>query len=100
MTVTIVVGNPKPQSRTFHAAELVAERLTGEPPDERIDLVELGAGLRDRSDPRAAAAKTTVVGSDLVVVATRPTRAPIPACSNCSSTGSARGSWPASPRCL
>ena len=70
MTVTIVVGNPKPQSRTFHAAELVAERLTGKTPDERIDLAELGAALLDWSDPQVAAAKATVVASDLVVVAT------------------------------
>lgn len=32
MTVAIVVGNPKPKSRTFHAAEVVAEKLTGRAP--------------------------------------------------------------------
>jgi FMN reductase len=69
VTVTIVVGNPKPNSRTLRAAELVAERLTGKAPDERIDLALLGPGLLDRSDPGVAAAKTTVLESDLVVVA-------------------------------
>lgn len=70
MTVSIVVGNPKPNSRTFRAAELVAERLTGKAPDERIDLALLGPALLDRSDPDVAAAKATVLESDLVVVAT------------------------------
>jgi FMN reductase len=69
VTVTIVVGNPKPNSRTFHAAELVAERLTGKAPDERIDLALLGPALLDWSDPGVAAAKTTVLESDLVVFA-------------------------------
>jgi FMN reductase len=69
LTVTIVVGNPKPQSRTFHAAELVAERLTGKAPDERIDLAEFGARLLDWSDAEVAAAKAIVAASDLVVVA-------------------------------
>jgi FMN reductase len=70
LTVTIVVGNPKPQSRTFSAAELVVERLTGKAPDERIDLADYGAALLDWADPLVAAAKATVKASDLVVVAT------------------------------
>lgn len=69
MAVSIVVGNPKPNSRTFRAAELVAERLTGKAPDDRIDLATFGPALLDRSDPDVAAAKATVLGSDLVVVA-------------------------------
>jgi FMN reductase len=69
VTVTIVVGNPKPQSRTFAAAEAVAERLTGKVPDERIDLAEFGPALLDWSNPQVAAAKATVAASDLVVVA-------------------------------
>jgi FMN reductase len=69
VTVTIVVGNPKPQSRTLRAAQLVAERLTGKRPDAEIDLAELGAALLDWSDPGVAAAKETVKESDLVVVA-------------------------------
>lgn len=44
MTV-VVVGNPKPMSRTRAAAELVAEMLTGTGPEQVIDVVDLGAGL-------------------------------------------------------
>ena len=33
MSVVTVVGNPKTQSRTRHAAHLVAQRLTGAPPE-------------------------------------------------------------------
>jgi FMN reductase len=69
MTVTIVVGNPKPRSRTFHAAELVAERLTGKAPDRSIDLADLGAGLFDRADAATTEAAATVKSSDLVIFA-------------------------------
>jgi FMN reductase len=69
MTVTIVVGNPKPRSRTFRAAELVAERLTGQSPDEAIDLADYGAALFDRADPSLASAAEVVRNSDLVVFA-------------------------------
>ena len=69
MTVVVVVGNPKPRSRTRHAAELVAERLTGAAPDTAIDLADLGAGLLDWSDAAVSAAKRTVAEADLVVVA-------------------------------
>ena len=69
MTVTTVVGNPKPRSRTFRAAELVAERLTGKQPDETIDLADVGARLFERADPDVAAAVATVQRSDLVIFA-------------------------------
>jgi FMN reductase len=69
MTVTTVVGNPKPRSRTFHAAELVAERLTGKVPDETIDLTDFGGLLLERADPKVAAAAAIVKSSDLVIFA-------------------------------
>jgi FMN reductase len=69
MTTTIVVGNPKPRSRTFRAAELVVERLTGKPPDEAIDLADYGAALLDWGDAQVGAAAATVKSSDLVVFA-------------------------------
>jgi FMN reductase len=69
MTVAIVVGNPKPRSRTFHAAELVAERLTGRPPDLALDLIDLGPALLDWGDPVVAKAVADVTAADLVVVA-------------------------------
>ncbi|GLP77348.1 FMN reductase [Mycobacterium antarcticum] len=68
MTV-VVVGNPKPMSRTRAAAEVVAQRLTGEPPAHVIDIVDLGAGLLGWGDPAVAAAKELVTSADCLVVA-------------------------------
>ena len=36
-----VCGNPKPKSRTLEAGVFVAERLTGQPPDVVLDLVDI-----------------------------------------------------------
>jgi FMN reductase len=69
MTTAVVVGNPKPRSRTYQAAQLVLERLTGRPPDVSIDLVDLGAGLLDWQDPAVADAVAAVQAAELVVVA-------------------------------
>jgi FMN reductase len=69
MSTTIVVGNPKPRSRTYEAARLVVEQLTGRPPDVAIDLVDFGAALLDWSDAAVGAAITTVQQTDLVVFA-------------------------------
>lgn len=68
MTV-VVVGNPKPKSRTRAAAELVAEQLTGSAPEHVIDVVELGAGLLGWGDPKVAEAKEIVKSADSLVVA-------------------------------
>jgi FMN reductase len=69
----VVVGNPKPNSRTRAAAELVVERLTGTAPDAVIDIVDLGAGLLGWGDPRVAAAKQTVLAETGLVVFASPT---------------------------
>jgi FMN reductase len=69
VSVAVVVGNPKPQSRTFEAAHIVAERLAGQPADLSIDLTELGAALLDWSDPSVAELVAAVQASDLLVVA-------------------------------
>lgn len=69
MTTVVVVGNPKPRSRTLDAAASVVEHLTGAPADIVIDLVDLGAGLLDWSDESVAAAVDAVKTADLVVVA-------------------------------
>jgi len=69
MTVTVVTGNPKPQSRTRLAALRVAEELTGQPADLDFDLATYGAGLLDWSDPAVAQAVKQVQASDLVIVA-------------------------------
>ena len=69
MAVTVVVGNPRPGSRTRHAAELVAQRLTGTEPDTVLDLAEVGADLIDWTSPRIGALKGQVLAADAVVVA-------------------------------
>jgi FMN reductase len=69
MSVVTVVGNPKPKSRTYDAAQVVVERLTGRGPDLSIDLADLGAGLLDWSDPDTAVAVEQVKEAALVVVA-------------------------------
>jgi FMN reductase len=69
MSTAIVVGNPKPRSRTYEAANLVVDKLTGGPPDLRIDLVDFGAALLDWSDEEVAAAVKAIEASELVVFA-------------------------------
>jgi FMN reductase len=69
VSVAVVVGNPKPRSRTYQAAHIVAERLAGQPADLSIDLADLGAALLDWSDPAVAELVTAVQRADLVVVA-------------------------------
>ncbi|HXW79198.1 MAG TPA: NAD(P)H-dependent oxidoreductase [Acidimicrobiales bacterium] len=68
-TVSVLVGNPKPRSRTYQAAVLVAEKLGGKPPDLVVDLVDLGAALLDGADVDVASTVAAVQSSSLVVVA-------------------------------
>ncbi|MBB5166848.1 NADPH-dependent FMN reductase [Mycobacterium sp. AZCC_0083] len=68
MTV-VVVGNPKPMSRTRAAAELVAEKLTGVAPEHVIDVVDLGPALLGWGDPKVAEAKEIVKSADSLVIA-------------------------------
>ena len=69
MSVVVLVGNPKPRSRTYQAAHLVAEKLVGQPPELSVDLADLGAALLDWSDARVAEIVAAVQASDLAVVA-------------------------------
>lgn len=69
MTTTVVVGNPRPASRTLDAARLLAEALTGRPADAAVDLVELGPSLLGWGSDEVGAAVRTVQDSSLVVVA-------------------------------
>jgi FMN reductase len=64
-----VVGNPKANSRTRAAAELVVERLTGAPPDRVVDVVDLGAGLLGWGDPAVEDAVAAVRAAEVAVVA-------------------------------
>jgi FMN reductase len=69
LTTTVVVGNPKPASRTLEAGRLLAEALTGGPADHVIDVIDLGPGLLGWGDEAVAAAVRTVQESSLVVFA-------------------------------
>lgn len=64
----VVVGNPKPGSRTLAAAEYVARELAGEP-DLVVDLATLGAAILDWAEPDVAGLVEQVGAADLVVVA-------------------------------
>ena len=65
----VVVGNPKPGSRTLAAATYVARELSGQEPDLVLDLAELGARLLDWKDAEVASLVEQVGSADLVVVA-------------------------------
>jgi FMN reductase len=65
----VVVGNPKPGSRTRHAAVRLATELTGAAPGLVIDLADLGARLLDLADTGIAETVEAVRALDLLVVA-------------------------------
>lgn len=65
----VVVGNPKPASRTRAAGILVARRLTGVDSETVVELSELGPALLGWGDPDVTAAKAVVADASLVVVA-------------------------------
>ena len=65
----VVVGNPKPGSRTLAAALHVARELNGAEPDLVVDLATLGAALLDWQDPEIAELIAQVGEAELVVVA-------------------------------
>ena len=67
--VAVVVGNPKPGSRTLAAAVHVAHELAGGEPDLVVDLADLGPALLDWSDPTVAGLVEQVGAADLVVFA-------------------------------
>jgi FMN reductase len=67
--VAVVVGNPKPRSRTYAAAVWLATQLTGTEPDLVVDLADLGPALLEWSDPQVADLVAQVGEADLVVFA-------------------------------
>lgn len=69
MSVAVVVGNPRPESRTLEAATRVATRLGGQTPAVVVDLATLGAGLLTGADPAVEEAVAAVRSSPAVVVA-------------------------------
>lgn len=75
--VAVVVGNPKPQSRTLAAACHVARELTGTDADLVVDLAGLGTVLLDRNDEEVDNLVAAVGAADLVVVASPTYKASI-----------------------
>jgi len=65
----VVVGNPKPASRTLAAATWLATQLSGAEPDLVVDLGTVGAALLDWSDPTVGELVASVGAADLVVIA-------------------------------
>src|SRR5438067_8111615 len=68
MAVGVVVGNPKPDSRTLHAGILAAQRLTDSDPDLVVDVVKLGPGLLGLGEAVVTEAVAAVRGCDVLVV--------------------------------
>jgi FMN reductase len=69
MDIAVVVGNPKPRSRTLDAATRVASALAGGPVAVEVDLVSLGPGLLAWGDPGTAAAVKAVCACEAAVFA-------------------------------
>ena len=67
--VSVVVGNPKPASRTLSTATHVARELAGAEPELVIDLVTLGPSILDWADEVVTHLVKQVGESDLVVFA-------------------------------
>jgi FMN reductase len=68
--VAVVVGNPRPGSRTLAAARLVGGLLVpGTTPDPVVDLATLGGRLLDPHDSHVEGLVRAVGEADLVVVA-------------------------------
>jgi FMN reductase len=71
LKMTILVGNPKPQSRTLKLAEALVDRLleTGTYDLRIIDLAEHSGSLFQWPSPEMAELTQSVADSDLLVVA-------------------------------
>ena len=69
VTTAVVVGNPKPGSRTLGAATYVAAELSGSEPELIVDLATLGSTILDWGDEHVNDLVTQVGQADLVVFA-------------------------------
>jgi FMN reductase len=67
--VAVVVGNPKPASRTLTAARFVATQLAGAQPDTVVDLATVGARLLDQQDGELTELVSRLARAQLLVVA-------------------------------
>jgi FMN reductase len=68
LRTAVVVGNPKPASRTLASALHLARELTGEP-DLVVDLAERGGAVLDLGDQAVTRLVKEVASYDLVVFA-------------------------------
>jgi FMN reductase len=68
LRTAVVVGNPKPGSRTLASALHLARELTGEP-ELVVDLAELGGAVLDLHDARITRLVEQVASYDVVVFA-------------------------------
>ena len=69
MTVTALVGNPRPRSRTHTAAVELRDALAGGGDTALVDLAELAGELLDPDSAARRDALATVAESDVLVVA-------------------------------
>jgi FMN reductase len=69
LKTAVVVGNPKPKSRTRDAGILVARKVTGADPDIVLDLVDLGPALLEFGNSKVAEAMQSIQHADVVVFA-------------------------------
>lgn len=69
MKTAVVVGNPKPKSRTLDAGCLVARKLTGADPDLVLDLCDFGPKLLEFGNAVVGEAIQSVQKSAVVIVA-------------------------------
>ncbi len=69
LRTAVLVGNPRPRSRTLAAATTVARRLTDAEPGLVVDLATVGPALLDWQDPSVGALVDELGAADLVVVA-------------------------------
>nr|WP_269329286.1 NAD(P)H-dependent oxidoreductase [Kineosporia babensis] len=72
--IAVVVGNPKPESRTLRVAEAVADviekLLPGQPAERQvIDLADYSSRLFEWPEPTLAELNDAVAASDVLVVA-------------------------------
>ncbi|MFE7421153.1 NADPH-dependent FMN reductase [Rhodococcus sp. NPDC057529] len=67
--ISVVVGNPKPRSRTRDAAVQLAEAVMGSAPDVIVDVADLGSGLLGWGNPAVAEAVEATCSSTVCVVA-------------------------------
>lgn len=68
MKIAVVVGNPKPASRTLEAALLLADQLGGTP-DPVIDIAGFGSALLDFDNSDIAAAIASISEADVAIIA-------------------------------